>query len=62
MLLPRRQLKPRTYRMLAGQTVFMGGLARFDIVRIPGQTVYLTIWASDEVACHYGRTDKAEDR
>ncbi|DBB17163.1 TPA: hypothetical protein ACH3X3_014236 [Trebouxia sp. C0006] len=62
MLLPRRQLKPRTFRASADQTVFLGGLARIDVVQIPAQTIYLTIWASDEVTCHYGRTDKAGDR
>ena len=62
MLLPRRQLKPRTFRASADQTVFLGGLARIDVVQIPAQTIYLTVWASDEVSCHYGRTDKADDR
>ena len=62
MLLPRRQLKPRTFRASAGQTIFVGGLARFDLVQIPAQTMYLTVWASDEVACHYGRTETAGER
>ena len=62
MLLPRRQLKPRTFRASADQTVFLGGLARIDVVQIPAPTIYLTVWASDEVSCHYGRTDKADDR
>lgn len=62
MLLPRRQMKPRTFRASAGQTIFVGGLARVDLVQIPAQTIYLTVWASDEVACHYGRTDKADER
>lgn len=62
MLLPKRRLKPRTFRASAGQTIFLGGLARFDVVQIPAQTVYLTVWASDEVSCHYGSTEKADER
>ena len=62
MLLPRRQLKPRTFRASVGQTILVGGLARIDLLHLPAQTIYLTVWASDEVSCHYGRTDKAEER
>lgn len=62
MLLPRRQLKPRTFRASVGQTILVGGLARVDLLHLPAQTIYLTVWASDEVSCHYGRTDKAEER
>lgn len=62
MLLPRRQLKPRTFRAAADQTILIGGLARVDVVKLPAQSLYLTVWASDEVSCHYGRTDKASER
>lgn len=62
MLLPRRQLKPRTFRAAADQTILIGGLARVDVVKIPAQTLYLTLWASDEISCHYGRTEKAQER
>ena len=62
MLLPRRQLKPRTFRASSGQSILVGGLARVDLLQLPAQTIYLTVWASDEVSCHYGRTDKAEER
>lgn len=62
MLLPKRQLKPRTFRANADQTILIGGLARVDVLSIPGQSLYLTVWASDEVSCHYGRTDKAKER
>lgn len=61
-MLPRRQLKPRTFRASVGQTILVGGLARVDLLQLPAQTIYLTVWASDEVSCHYGRTDKAEER
>ena len=42
--------------------MLVGALARIDVVKIPAQTIYLTVWASDEVSCHYGRTDRAQER
>lgn len=46
MLLPRRRLKPRTYRVPAGSTLLIGGVARLDVLTIPGATVYLTAFVS----------------
>ena len=60
MLLPRRRLKPRTYRLGAGNTICLGGLGRIDVVTIPGSTIYITVWASDEVRTHLGKTENAE--
>jgi hypothetical protein len=62
LLLPRRQLKPRTFRAAEGQTIFIGGVARVDVVRCPGSTLYLTVWASSDLACHFGKTEGADER
>ena len=62
MLLPKKRLKPRTFRAAVGQTVFIGGLVRIDVAESPGATLYITVWASDEVICHFGRTEAADDR
>jgi hypothetical protein len=62
LLLPKRRLRPRTFRAAAGQTVLVGGVARIDVLRSPGATLYLTVWASDELACHFGKTEGAHDR
>ncbi len=59
MLLPRRRLKPRTYRLGTGSTICMGGFGRIDVKSIPGSTIYMTIWASDEVRTHLGKTENA---
>jgi len=59
MLLPRRSLKPRTYRLGEGGTIHLGGLARLDVTSVPGTTMYVTVWVSDEVRTHLGKTDKA---
>jgi hypothetical protein len=62
MVLPRRRLKPRTWRLGEGSSVLIGGLARVDVVTSPGPTLYLTAFVSDDVTCHMGKTDGAEER
>ena len=62
LLLPKRRLKPRTFRAAEGQTVFVGGVLRMDVLRCPGATMYLTVWASDDLVCHFGKTEGADDR
>jgi ribosome biogenesis GTPase A len=62
MLLPRRKLKPRTFRCMVGYSVSIGGLARVDLVGAPGNSIYLTLWASDEVTHHFGKTENAEKK
>lgn len=62
MLLPRRGLKPRTYRLGAGQCVSLGGVARIEVLSLPGATLYLTAWMSDQVVCHFGKSEGAEER
>ena len=46
LLLPRRRLKARTYRVPPGSTLLIGGLARLDILTAPGATIYLTVFVS----------------
>lgn len=57
----RKELQPRTYRIKAGQTVFVGGLMRLDLCQASVQTIYLTIWASPNVSLHLGKTKNAEE-
>ena len=40
----------------------IGGLARVDVVDSPGATLYLSVFASDEIVCHLGKTETAEER
>ena len=62
MLLPKRPLRARTYRLGAGQTIMLGGVGRVDVLSAPAATLYLTVWASDEVVTHFGKTDAADER
>ena len=40
----------------------LGALARIDVLRCPGATIYLTAWLSDQIPCHLGKTDAADER
>eukprot|EP00890_Picochlorum_soloecismus_P002122 jgi/Picsp_1/2910/NSC_01135-R1_gtp binding protein len=60
MILPRRSLKPRTYRVGQDQTISIGGVARIDACSIPGATIYLTFWVSDDIRTHLGKTSSVE--
>jgi hypothetical protein len=53
-LLPTKPLVPRTFRLPAGNTILMGGLARIDVIDHPGGTIYLTVWASTYINLHMG--------
>lgn len=44
------------------QTVMIGGLARVDVLEHPGATLYLSVFVSDEVGCHLGKTETAQER
>ncbi len=62
LLLPRKALRPRTFRIGAGHSVLIGGVARIDVLAAPAATIYLTLWASADVVTHFGRTDAAAER
>lgn len=54
-----RPLKPRTYRVGANRTIFVGGVCRIDVVEFDYGTVYFTVWASDLIPLHMGKTEVA---
>jgi ribosome biogenesis GTPase A len=60
-VLPRRPLRPRTYRVPHGSSVSVGGLFRVDVVDGPSSTLYLTVWASEDVPTHMGRSQGSEE-
>ncbi|GJN28867.1 hypothetical protein PR202_gb17039 [Eleusine coracana subsp. coracana] len=57
----RKELKPRTFRVKAGQSVHIGGLTRLDVLKSSVQTIYITVWASSNVPLHLGKTENAEE-
>lgn len=62
LLHPKRRLQPRTYRVAAGNTLLVGGVARIDVLDTPGATIYLTVFASSAIACHMSKTDNVSER
>jgi hypothetical protein len=61
-VLPRRRLKPRTFRIPAGSSILIAGLARVDVLSAPSATIYVTIYVSDEIVTHLGKVEGAEER
>ncbi|XP_047954870.1 GTP-binding protein BRASSINAZOLE INSENSITIVE PALE GREEN 2, chloroplastic [Salvia hispanica] len=57
----RKELQPRTFRIKAGQTIHVGGLVRLDLDQASVQTIYVTIWASNSVSLHLGKTENADE-
>lgn len=55
----RKELRPRTFRVKAGQTVHVGGLMRLDLKESSVETIYVTVWASPNVSLHLGKTESA---
>ena len=58
----KRQLLPRTFRLGPGQSIMVGGVARFDVLASPSATLYVTIFASMAVPCYMTRTEQLESR
>ncbi|KAJ4845291.1 GTP-binding protein BRASSINAZOLE INSENSITIVE PALE GREEN 2, chloroplastic [Turnera subulata] len=57
----RKELKPRTYRIMVGQSVHVGGLLRLDLSQASVQTIYVTVWVSPNVSLHMGKTENADE-
>ena len=60
-VLPRKPIMPKTYRIPIGHSVHIGALARIDVEALPGRTAYFTLWASEDIMTHMGTTDKATE-
>lgn len=57
---PRKEVKPRSYQLNEGQTVFLGGLGRFDYLQGEGNQSFV-FYASNELHLHRTKTEKADD-
>ncbi|KAF7058672.1 hypothetical protein CFC21_065680 [Triticum aestivum] len=56
----RKEMRPRTYRIKAGQSIHIGGLVRLDVEDLTVGSIYVTVWASPLVPLHMGKTENAE--
>eukprot|EP00798_Chlamydomonas_sp_ICE-L_P007543 gene7543-692_t len=61
-VLPSTQLRGRTFRVGAGNSLLIGALARIDITDIPGSSIYLTVFVSHGVDLHMGKTENVDAR
>lgn len=55
---PKKPLKPATYQLLPGQTIFLAGLGRFDYV--DGPSAGFTIYVARDLYVHRTKTENAD--
>lgn len=58
LIAPKKEIKPKTYQLNAGQTLFLGGLARFDFIE--GPRASFTVYASNDLLIHRTKLEKAD--
>lgn len=58
-LLPEKSIKPLVYQLNAGQSIFMGSIARFDFVE--GERQSFTIYVSNAINIHRTKLEKADE-
>ncbi|MGG1400470.1 ribosome biogenesis GTPase YqeH [Bacillus salipaludis] len=56
---PKKEIKPKVFQLNEGQTLFFGGLARFDYVS--GGRKSFVCYVSNELNIHRTKTENAED-
>ena len=56
---PKKEIKPRIFQLNAQQTLFFGGLARFDFLQ--GERNSFTCYLSNDLSIHRTKLEKADD-
>lgn len=56
---PKKEIKPKTYQLNEGQTLFLGGIARFDFIE--GERSSFTLYAARDLMIHRTKLEKADD-
>lgn len=57
-VLPRKTMKPKTFQLNPGQTLFLGGLGRIDF--LAGDKTSFTAYVSNDLYIHRTKTDQAD--
>ncbi|MFC6465448.1 ribosome biogenesis GTPase YqeH [Marinilactibacillus sp. GCM10026970] len=57
---PRKEIKPKVYQLNEEQTLFLGGLARFDYIKGNGKQAFVC-YLSNELNIHRTKLEKADD-
>ena len=55
---PHKEIKPKVYQLNAGQTLFLGGLARFDFIQ--GERASFVAYVSNDIDPHRTKLEKAD--
>jgi ribosome biogenesis GTPase YqeH len=55
---PHKEIKPKVYQLNAGQTLFLGGLARFDFIQ--GDRAPFVAYVSNDIDPHRTKLEKAD--
>ncbi|WP_342472706.1 ribosome biogenesis GTPase YqeH [Metasolibacillus sp. FSL H7-0170] len=58
-IMPKKEIKPKVYQQNAGQTLFIGALARFDFIR--GERSAFTVHVANDLPIHRTKLEKADD-
>lgn len=56
---PNKEIRPRSYQLNEGQTLFFGGLGRMDVERLPGKSSFV-VYAAQRVKIHRSKTENAD--
>lgn len=56
---PQKEIKPRTYQLTAGQTIFLGGIGRFDYVKGPKNGI--VAYFDNNLLLHRTKLSNADD-
>ena len=57
---PKKRIKPREYQLNPGQTIFMGGVGRFDYLKGP-QKCGITVFVDNQLVVHRTKLANAHD-
>lgn len=55
---PKKEIKPKTYQLNSGQTLFLGGLARIDFKN--KAPIGVTVYCANQLTIHRTKTSKAD--
>ncbi|MER1998671.1 MAG: ribosome biogenesis GTPase YqeH [Lysinibacillus sp.] len=58
-IMPKKEIKPKVYQQNAGQTLFIGALARFDFVK--GDRSAFTVHIANDLPIHRTKLEKADE-
>eukprot|EP00741_Cyanophora_paradoxa_P024640 tig00022080_g23790.t1 len=58
-VVPRKKLRPATFRLTAGRSLFLGSMGRLD--HVEGPPILATVFLSQEIVLHITSTDKADE-